>query len=589
MIDYKNEFPLPFLELPRKLQALLTVGNIDLSSEQIDVSTHFSHNFYQDDYEYLRMLMVCVPEDQVNELKILDVSGSDAVVKYSTPCCDEKGGLYPISLTASGYDYIVAAWGDGSNYSFSLAEKVWMTLGLSPRVLGNEEQKIIYDDLSRPVLQVAQGNVATEHYFDLKKSVYWTIRNDYLRRYLWMVGCYGVKSFFYEAYIEESDAVISLLADKDFYNAQIGNGWCDVCIRRNDERLLLQVHASVIAIAPELCVEPDINMLTWPSDSQPLSHQEATNFMNEKYVYVKDIFLERYEGNSLFEAIPFKMHEKYSSCPSYKGQWSFRNCFRIGRNMFRLSLYELYRGIPVQEIYHVHKYAISEHEAKSIGLTGEHIVEKVDKLLVELIYLGENFSKLLTVTISKFVSPVNFVEVDRKKYEDEGFREFSIFLRLARVAPLNMSEAEFLSRCKTLNEIINRIKPGLLKEILVALGTTGKSLQGLKTLKLLQAILNIIQYLNAQYEGIGALPYDCNHIDIKASNPDLSSFFINNDLRNAESHEMVEECLFHLERGGFDIASVSDGYGKALDFIFDSIINSFSLINNNLNVLLSRV
>lgn len=92
-------------------------------------------------------------------------------------------------------------WGDGSRYSYNLAEKVWMTLGLSPRVIGNDVQKIIYDDLSLPIIGVSEGDVASEFEFNLKRDVYWTMRNDYLRKYLWMTGCYGVRVFFYEAYI----------------------------------------------------------------------------------------------------------------------------------------------------------------------------------------------------------------------------------------------------------------------------------------------------------------------------------------------------------------------------------------------------
>src|SRR5699024_5665180 len=205
--------------------------------------------------------------------------------------------------------------------------------------------------------------------------------NDYLRKYLWMIGCYGVRSFNYEAYIEDSPAVRALLAGQDFYNSTIGNGWADICLRENQGRLLLQVHASVIAVTPDLCAEQDINGFIWPDDIVPLSRIEATSIFNEKYIYVDDRFLEKYEKNKIYDAVPFKIDNQYSSCPSYKGKWAFNSCRRIGRNLLRLSLYELYKGVPVQEIQHVNKFAIPESEAIAKGVEGEHIVEKSERLL----------------------------------------------------------------------------------------------------------------------------------------------------------------------------------------------------------------
>ena len=588
MIDYKNEFPLPFNELPTTLQKLLTIENLEPSNEQIAVNTRFSENQYQDNYEYLHMMMVCVPESHLKDLTTLDVSDSDGVVRYSTPCCEEKGGLYPISLKASGYDYIVASWGDGAHYSYSLAEKVWMTLGLSPRAHGNEEQKITYDDLSKPVLGVAKGDIATEHYFDLHKPVHWTIRNDYLRKYLWMIGCYGVRSFYYEAYIEDSQAVRDLLAGQNFYNSTTGNGWADICLRENRGRLLLQVHASVIAVTPDLCAEQDINGFVWPDDVAPLSRIEATSVLTERYIYVDDRVLEKYEKNKIYDAVPFKVGDQYFSCPSYKGQWAFNSCRRIGRNLLRLSLYELYKGVPVQEIQHVNKFAISKNEAIAKGMEGEHIVEKSDRLLHSLILLGENLSELLKITTGVEISPVDIVTFDRERYINEGFRDFPIFQRLAQVAPREMYQQDFLSRCKTLNEVINRIKSGCLKRVLSGLCIESKGIKDLKTLKLLQVLLNVTQHFNGQYESIQALPRLDGSINIKAENEMLAPLFITNDLRNAESHENIEEHLKHLERGGFEISSVSDGYGDALDFILDGVNLSFDEINNNIRSLLDR-
>ncbi len=82
-----------------------------------------------------------------------------------------------------------------------------MKLGLKPRLIGDDEQKVIFDEVASPSYGVAQGDVSSEYYFKSKKDVKWTMRNEFLRKYLWMKGCIGVKVFFFEAYIERTKEV----------------------------------------------------------------------------------------------------------------------------------------------------------------------------------------------------------------------------------------------------------------------------------------------------------------------------------------------------------------------------------------------
>lgn len=254
MIDYQKEFPLSLTSLPQTLKDLLTVGSPDRPLEKIEVTTHFEKNKNQDSYENLQMIMASIPYDEIASIGILKEC-ENGVVTFGKLNCNKQGELYPIELGISGFDYIVASWGDSYHYAYFLAEKVWMTLGLSPRVFSNSEQDIIYDDLSCSIFSVAEGSVSNEYDGCLKKAIYWTMRNDYLRRYLWSTNCYGVRVFFYEAYIKDSDNVRQLLAGKTPYDNELGNGWGRLTIREIDGHILLQVWASVVAITPELCKE----------------------------------------------------------------------------------------------------------------------------------------------------------------------------------------------------------------------------------------------------------------------------------------------------------------------------------------------
>lgn len=64
--------------------------------------------------------------------------------------------------------------------------------------------------------------------------------------------------------------------------------------------------------------------------------------------------------------------------------------------------------------------------------------------------------------------------------------------------------------------------------------------------------------------------------------------FIANDLRIADAHDSAGESLQKLQDQGFDTASLHQGYGRALDFVLDGVINSFDAINAPLGRILSR-
>ncbi|HQS67527.1 MAG TPA: hypothetical protein PLM93_10135 [Sulfuricurvum sp.] len=118
-----------------------------------------------------------VPGRDDDPIRILDEAGH-GVVEFSVPSADRYGCVAEFSPSISGYDYIVAAWGDSSFYSFNLAEKVWMTLGLTPRSVGNDQQRLVYDDLGLPEFGVAEGEVSSSYRWNLKRNVSWKMSNE---------------------------------------------------------------------------------------------------------------------------------------------------------------------------------------------------------------------------------------------------------------------------------------------------------------------------------------------------------------------------------------------------------------------------
>src|SRR5690242_18252577 len=122
-IDYVAHFPIPAAQLPDRLRALLEpVGKSP--QQTVEVTSRYDFDRNGPKREYVHMIMAVLPDDGPEVPPLLEGS-SHGVVSYSVPYADEKGGSRDFTPSISGLDYIVASWGDGSFYTYNLAEKVW--------------------------------------------------------------------------------------------------------------------------------------------------------------------------------------------------------------------------------------------------------------------------------------------------------------------------------------------------------------------------------------------------------------------------------------------------------------------------------
>ena len=572
--DYLDEFPIPAAQLPPRLRGLLESESDD---PQVRVEVAVCYDFDQNgpDREYLRLLMALTPESGFQRVPN---EASFGVVSYSTPDVQEKGGLSVFNPSLSGLDYIVASWGNSSFYSYNLSEKVWMALGLSPRCFGGNVQRIVYDDLSLPEFRVAEGEISNEYYFSPKRNIHWLMLNEYLRRYLWMRGAYGMRVFFYEALLPDGPALRGVMAGKDQVKLGGDGHWYTLDVREHEGRLLIQVWAAVVAIPPELCPEQSADGLVWPDVAGPMNHDRANALTETMPVYLDDGFLERYEESSLFRTAPVKSGGEWLCSPSYHGQWSFTACRRVGRNMVTVPMRELYEPKPDREILHAHAHVIDSEKVAELGLNDEHIVSKTHRFVEQLLDLGDHFQALGTALGEPLLAD-RIVGFSRAELNDSGWMNYPELCRLARAAPLAMTEQGFLSRCKSIHELWQRIPNGFLGKLIVCAGHSPSDIRGLRSLRLLQALLNIVERLNADREHLDAFVNCAIPDDLTARNDTLTALFVNYDLRISEAHDAagVFRCLEAL---GYDVAALNEGYGYALDHVFDGVIHAFSHLNS---------
>ena len=586
--NYLDDFPVPKDLLPEKLVQLLEPVSL-LPNERVEVAARYENDFNGPDYECLHMLMAVVPDGEEDKVGVLDEIGY-GVVSFSVPSDDEKGCCAKYQESISGYDYIIASRGDGSFYSYVLAEKVWMMLGLTPRCFGGDSQRIVFDDLSIPEFTVAEGEVSNEFSFKPGRNVSWKMSNRYLRKYLWMRNAYAARVFFYEALVSENPELRKIMNGKNRVVLEPDGGWYQLKIVEEKGKLLIHCSATVVAAGPDRCDEPTIEGIKWPG-VDGLVTEDRVDKDFETTIILDDKFLERYEQNGFYLVAPSLDHDGlWRHIPAYKDQWAFI-CHRVGRNLIKVRLRNLYKGvpraIPEREVLHVRRFALSPEEIAHLDMDEEHIVAKTQRLLDQMLALGDNLSSLgVAVGIQERAKDI--AGFSKAALRSNGWDAYPELVRLAQVAPLDMSQQAFLSRCKSLHEIWQRIPDGFLRQLLIKAGCPGEVVKSLGSLKLLRALLNVLQSLSANHEAPDSFASDDEPETWKEQNDSIAPLFLNNELRIADAHDKPDKIFSILEVLGVDTAFLNDGYGRALDTVYDGVINAFLVLNEELVKLLDR-
>jgi hypothetical protein len=584
LLDYIQTFPIPEALLPPRLRALL--APVDLTPDhRVDVTVRHEVDPHGPDQEYTHMLMAVVHDIAGLKLQDIDQTGS-GVVYSSQPDVDTQGGIRNFNPTVSGHDYIVSSNGGNSFSGFQLSDKVWIALGLTPRTIGATHQLLTYDDLSAPEFGIAEGEVSTEYHYTAKRNVRWTMSNEYLRRYLWMRDAHGVRIFFYQKLFVDEPQLRNLMNGQRHALIKPAGGWYELDIREVPGGLLVQLWAIVAAVEPQQCPLQTGNGLQWPGTSGLMTHQRANALVNFTPIYLNDRFLERYEQNSLYDTMPVFIPNAWHCGPSYKGQWGFTGFQRVGRNLIRASLRDVYKGVPDREILRAFADAIPTAKIAGYDLTEEHIVSKTSRLAEALLTLGDNLEEVARSLGMPDVS-TDIVKLSRSRIVADQWRDYPELSKLAQVAPLDMTEQAFLARCKSIHEFWQRIPNGFIKTLLERNGQQRNDIKSFGSAKLLQALSNTLERLNAAGERLDTFAGSSDVLDLNRRNSNVAALFKTNDLRIADAHN-AGGVLVHLDEMGFDIAGLNNGYGRALDYVFDQVIDTFNHVNGQLGDLISR-
>ncbi len=579
-------FPIPSAEIPRRLKGLVEAVPAGPGELMVEVAVHYENDPYGSDREHVLMQTAVIPETcgiNFHALRRADFN----VVSHSVPVADHKGDLLEFAPSIGGHDYIVASWGDNSFFNFYLAEKVWMALGLSARTVGGDHQSIIFDDLGEPIFGVAEGEASSEYEWTSRRPVTWRMRNEYLRRYLWMRAARGVRLFYYSKLLPRTEALVELLGADSQRVISADDGRYELDLRLHDGAILLQLWGVAPVLQSELSHAPSADGLVWPGDSEPMTRVRANALIHAEPVFIKDSFLERYEQNSAFSCDVTNIHGRWYTSPGYRNQWSFTECVRVGRDAIRVPMRELYKPKPDREILHARAHVMEFAVASAIDTSEPHILVRVDRIVRSLLRLAEGLGTL-GCRLRVDIDPASVFAIARQKIQADGWRPYPEIRRLARVAPREMSQGEFLTRCKALNELIQRVPLKPLRRLLIQCGCGAEDLKELRSLNLLQSLFTLLQAISARGDDWTGLTGLANELDWRKQNPSMAAIFQLNDLRNAEAHENFDKVRRALEALGFDTALLNEGYGLALDLVFDRCADVFETFCTELGRVLAE-
>nr|QIM10407.1 hypothetical protein PlAlph_2990 [uncultured Alphaproteobacteria bacterium] len=576
MINYIDDLPFPNHLIPSKLKELLSpidaspLNNIEVAcSYEITSPSVLSREIRYD------MTTVTVPLDKINNMPLLYLN--HGVV--STGPDNDSEGMCDGNYTIGGYHSLISSWGNDSIFTYNLSDRFWMTLGLTPRCHNNDTMS--WDDISNDEVDIAFGELSTEYSYGLKRNVSWKIRNDYLRKYLWHLGHAAVRVFYYEHDFPRTKELEEIIGENGYFKDIDNNKWYDFRLFVHPgfpDKICLQVDASVVVALPELCPEKTLEDIIWPDLQRSITRFQARAMSLSDRAYFSDNLLKHFEDKKDYTIIPT------SGYICYKDVWAFRDCTRVKRNYISMPYCKIFEGMDVRTIVTLSRFAVSKKEVDAAE-DCENIAAKTTRFKDEFLLFGDNLSEILYILTSKSIPAEDIIRISKKNLDYYGWFSDEKLFRMAKVAPLNMSKDDFLSRCKTVNELFNQIPIGPLRDIILSTSISSSQIKNFGSIKLIHGIKNILDYLVSNHLKISDFKDYPNELKLKEENPSTLGLFILNDLRQIDAHDKSNNPLDDMEKLGFDRSICRQGYGKALDFMYDKIIDFLYEFNQQCNFL----
>jgi len=467
-----------------------------------------------------------------------------------------------------------------------------MTYGLIPRIL--ENGTICWDDPCAPVYDVLRVRPLhqSRHGEDSDKAIV-EIRRDYLEDYCLLKHCVPVLVYYEERYSSDDDSIDYIIRRSEGEVFKLRGR--ELVLKRlqyptKGLSQLAQVWGCTKIIDPEKrhVSDDSVSELSWPGLSDSLREEEALQMPPDAFVYVRDAVLKPYEESQEYEVMPLL------GAVDYGGHWAVSYIHRFGRNYLQLEIKKLYEGCPPHLIGYWNEFAVSPDEAnRDLEIYGEdNIAKRAESFVAAFLDIVSTLEKLATsLDLAQDQKDIAGIDSDEVAYH--GWWRVVVFSGIGDSFQLNASESEFHQRVVKLYKVLECIRKGPLKSILSKLGVNREDIVNKGSIKLLATLC---QFCHVVKVGEYELPDESTAAisDLKG-NPvldELVSIFAVQTLRNLESHlpsiDRTRKINELLQRIGIDAASTRQGWGEALDSVYDRVTADLRGIESLLNDLLTE-
>jgi hypothetical protein len=480
------------------------------------------------------------------------------------------------------FETLVHSWVNHNRLVLLPDSALLMCYGLTPRVLRGGS--ISWDDLDRPVYDVVRV-VPLSHYS--METGYTTarvtIQRDYLEDYLDLKGCAAVATYYDERYSLNEKDVEALIGGKGTHYQQPGRQMWFLPMGLEGANQISQVWACALLIKPsrgQPITEPTELELAWPDRALPVKGSgRQASFEPFEPVYVRDEVLVPYEERGEFDISP------ESGAVSYDSRWSVSYCSRFGRNHIEIELRKLYEGTPIDVIRHFHKFAVrtaaAENERQNYG--ARHIGIRAK----ELVYGFLEVTTTLSALCGAAGLPLTQEDIGQFNTSDvayQGWWRLPAFKLLGRVNPLTLTFPAFLGRCKEVFKILENLRPGPLRQLLVTLGVKKEQISELGGMRL---FATVCQCAAISAENGLDLRSDSAQVVARWDGERILEFikplFALNMLRTADAHSTSPSIRAKITEAldvfGIDESRCLAGWGLALDVVYDRIVSSLEEAN----------
>lgn len=456
-----------------------------------------------------------------------------------------------------------------------------MCYGLVPRLL--DRDNMAWDDPQKPVYDVVEVRPLSLYQVpNIYSPASVRVRRDYLEDYASLKGCAAAAVYYEERYSQGDPDIANAIEEKDGIELSLpGRRVCMIRVKPEHAHgadQLTRVWGCRLILKPKgrpITDEEDPDLI-WPGG------RKLRDFRTLESIVVRDNVLQEWESKDEFSVSP------ESGNVNYGGWWGTSRSYRIGRHHISVELAKLYEGTPAYVVQHFHRFAVPEEEfERDIKVYGErHVGQRAAELIDAF------FSIVATlVELSERVGePYNdeaLVGISREHVRYHGWWTLEGFKKLGHVIPLDLTRDAFLGRCMDLYQLLERVKPGPLKRLLLMLGLSAEDLKNLGNVGALRYLATLCQLATiARESGYGLITdfttirplWDKDH-KLELTAP----VFALQSLRISRGHPLGGDAEKKLDEAlkafGLSQQGLKGGWGPGLDKVYDVLIERLNQVN----------